>query len=74
MKYLSKIFWVLCFLCCVSKQNRLQSNTKHIAIIHSYRDGVINTDNKMITLAHIGRIIWINQIIKRNIYSAENKN
>ena len=26
---------------------------------------VINADNKMITLARIGRIIWINQIIKR---------
>ena len=31
----------------------------HIVIIHSYRVGVINADNKMITLARIGRIIWI---------------
>ena len=36
----------------------------HIVIIHSYRVGVINADNKMITLARIGRIIWIYQIIK----------
>lgn len=31
---------------------------EHIAIIHSYRVGVINDDNKMITLAHIDMIIW----------------
>ncbi|WP_302826507.1 hypothetical protein [Anaerofustis stercorihominis] len=37
----------------------------NIVIIHSYRATVINADNKMITLARIGRIIWINQIIKR---------
>lgn len=44
----------------------------HIVIIHSYRVGVINADNKMITLARIGRIIWIYQIIKGFTYSAEN--
>ncbi len=42
-------------------------------IIHSFRANVINADNKMITLAHIGRIIWIYQIIKRFTYSTENK-
>ena len=46
--------------------------SQHIAIIHSYRVSVINSDNKMITLAHIGRIIWIYQIIKRYTYSTEN--
>ena len=45
---------------------------KHIAIIRSFRASVINVDNKMITLAHIGRIIWINQIIKRTTNTAEN--
>lgn len=44
----------------------------HIVIIHSYRVGVINADNKMITLAHIGRIIWIYQIIKRTRNITEN--
>ena len=41
-------------------------------IIHSYGAIVINADNKMITLAHIGRIIWINQIIKRATNTTEN--
>jgi len=41
-------------------------------IIRSYRASVINSDNKMITLAHIGRIIWIHQIIKRTTYTADN--
>ena len=45
----------------------------HIVIIHSYRVGVINADNKMITLAHIGRIIWDIQIIKRAMNTADNK-
>ena len=36
------------------------------------RARVINTDNKMITLAHIGRIIWIYQIIKRTANTTEN--
>ena len=40
--------------------------------IHSYRVGVINADNKMITLARIGRIIWIYQIIKRTRNITEN--
>ena len=54
------------------KQNRLWSEIEYSAIIHSYRASVINTDNKMITLACIGRIIWINQIIKRTINTTEN--
>ena len=29
----------------------------HIVIIHSYRVGVINADNKMITLAHTAHVI-----------------
>ena len=33
---------------------------------------VINADNKMITLARIGRIIWIYQIIKRTRNITEN--
>ena len=33
---------------------------------------VINVDNKMITLAHIGRIIGINQIIKRTVNATAN--
>ena len=41
-------------------------------IIHSYGASVINADNKMITLAHIGRIIWIYQIIKRTTNTTEN--
>lgn len=41
-------------------------------IICSYRACVINADNKMITLAHIGRIIWIYQIIKRTTSTTEN--
>lgn len=41
-------------------------------IIHSYRVCVINADNKMITLPHTGRIIWINQIIKRTKNTADN--
>ena len=45
---------------------------KHIAIIRSFRASVINVDNKMITLAHIGRIIWINQIIERKVNMATN--
>ena len=45
---------------------------KHISIIHSYRASVINADNKMITLADIGRIIWINHIIKRNANTTTN--
>ena len=45
---------------------------KHIAIIRSCRASVINADNKMITLAHIGRIIWIYQIIKRTTNTIEN--
>lgn len=45
---------------------------KHIAIIRSYRASVINPDNKLITLAHIGRIIWINQIIERKANTATN--
>ncbi|MCI5593279.1 MAG: hypothetical protein MR358_01560, partial [Clostridiales bacterium] len=45
---------------------------KYIAIIHSYRACVINADNKMITLACIGRIIWINQIIKRTTNTTMN--
>lgn len=44
----------------------------HIVIIHSYRVGVINADNKMITLARIGRIIWINQVIERKTNTAIN--
>ena len=54
------------------KQNRLWSEIEYSAIIHSYRASVINTDNKMITLACIGRIIWINQIIKRKANTATN--
>ena len=54
------------------KQNRLWSEIEYSAIIHSYRASVINTDNKMITLACIGRIIWINQIIKRTVNTTEN--
>lgn len=45
----------------------------HIVIIHSYRVGVINADNKMITLARIGRIIWIYQIIKRTRDTTQHK-
>ena len=41
-------------------------------IIHGYRASVINTDNKMITLAHIGRIIWINQKIERKANTSTN--
>lgn len=41
-------------------------------IIHSYGASVINTDNKLITLAHIGRIIWINQKIERKANTATN--
>ena len=44
----------------------------YIAIIHSYRASVINPDNKLITLAHIGRIIWIHQIIKSTTNTTEN--
>ena len=33
---------------------------------------VINSDNKLITLAYIGRIIWIHQIIKSTTNTAEN--
>ena len=54
------------------KQNRLWSEIEYSAIIHSYRASVINTDNKMITLVCIGRIIWINQIIKRTVNMTEN--
>lgn len=43
---------------------------KHIAIIRSFRASVINADNKMI--ARIGRIIWINQIIKRTANTIAN--
>ena len=57
---------------CVSKQNRLQFESEHIAIIHSYGASVINTDNEMITSAHIGRIIWINQVIERKANTATN--
>ena len=42
-----------------------------IGIIHSYEVHVINADNKMITLARIGRIIWINQITKRTTNTTE---
>ena len=45
---------------------------EYIAIIHSYKASVINADNKMITLARIGRIIGINQIIKRNANTTTN--
>ena len=45
---------------------------KHIAIIRSYRESVINPDNKLMTLAHIGRIIWIYQIIKSATNTTEN--
>lgn len=41
-------------------------------IIRSYRACVINADNKMITLGHIGWIIWINQIIKRTANTTAN--
>ena len=41
-------------------------------IIRSYRASVIDADNKMITLAHIGRIKWIYQIIKRTTNTTEN--
>ena len=41
-------------------------------IIHGYGASVINTDNKLITLAQIGRIIWLNQIIERNANTAIN--
>lgn len=44
----------------------------NIVIIHSYRACVISADNKMITLACIGRIIWINQIIERKANMAIN--
>lgn len=33
---------------------------------------VINADNKLITSAHIGRIIWINQKIERKANTATN--
>ncbi len=45
---------------------------EYVAIIYSYRASVINVDNKMITLARIGRIIWENQIIKRNTNTTTN--
>ena len=44
----------------------------HIVIIHSYRVGGINADNKMITLARIGRIIGRYKIIKRTRNITEN--
>ena len=47
-------------------------NMAHNIIIHSYGASVINTDNKLITLAHIGRIIWINQVIERKTNTATN--
>lgn len=48
--------------------------TEHaqIAIIHSYLCCVINSDNKMITLAYTGRIIWTNQRIKRKANTIAN--
>ena len=46
---------------------------KHIAIIRSYRASVINPDNKLITLAHIGRIIWIYQIRQDNMDISNNQ-
>ena len=32
---------------------------------------VINSDNKLITLAHIGRIIWIHPIIKSTTHTTK---
>ena len=44
---------------------------RQVAIIRSHRR-VITPDNKLITLAHIGRIIWIYQIIKSTTNTTEN--
>ena len=49
-----------------------ESVSEHIAIIHSYLCCVINSDNKMITLAYTGRIIWTNQRIKRKANTIAN--
>ena len=54
------------------KQNRFQFKLEYIAIIHSCGASVINTDNKMITLAHIGGITCINQRFKRKANKATN--
>ena len=57
-------------LCKCSKDKYLILN--YITIIRSHRASVINPDNKLITLAHIGRIIWIHQIIKSTTNTTEN--
>ena len=39
---------------------------------HSWGASVINTDNKLITLAHVGKIIRINQRFKRKVNTIKN--
>ena len=44
-----------------------------ITIIHSCLSSVINSDNKMITLAYTGRIIWMDKSNNQKNYKYDNK-